>query len=438
MTESREDARIRSALDRTMSGLEENPYLARRVVAASEGEGKVKKKLSAAMALTVALLLISVPALALQLSGWKIADYIRNVSEGKVDERFESGFQQELTLDIAGVRFHVRDAYAAGNKIIVVTEARCLDNDATMILPSKEICDPDVTPARLYVKELAGVDNEITLSEYARQKGLSMIHVYVNAQQKGTYPIVTGDDWIEKDTALVSITSANALEPKDGAVEVEWEVGVIDDSSDGPLETKTLDFRLPVENAREIEMNVQRSVLAGDISVSLDRVVLTPTRLDTQVELFYHTDDRESAEKLLEYRFIAIDPSYLDFAEAGSFSDGPEILDAEGQGVYLHDVWTLGGPLERDTLYLQLLPVYTWAKAGVEREQGLPDAQIIEINIAPRTGKHKRGGERPYLRGDDPVFRDGGDREHEPPAGIGLQNAGRGGRPSAAHRTEPV
>lgn len=381
MTENREDERIKSALNRMMSGFEGNPYLARRVVAASKGEVKVKKKLSIVTVLTIALMLISVTALALELSGWKIADYIRNVSEGKVDDDFESGFNQDLTLDFEGIRFHVRDAYAAGNKIIIVTEASCLENETTMILPSETICDPDVTLARQYIKGLAGVDDEITLSEYAREKGLSMIHVFVNAQQKGTYPIVTGDEWIENDTMLVSITSADYLEVENGEVEVEWEVGVFDGSSDEPLKTKTLDFHLPVENVREIEIDVQQTIAAGDIQVSLDRIVLLPTRLDTQVELYYHTDSRQSAEQLLEYRFIAIDPSSLSFLDAGSFSSGPEILDAENQSIYLHDSWTLGGPLKTDTLNLQLLPVYSWAKEGTERDQGLPDVQIIKINI---------------------------------------------------------
>ncbi|MBQ9196653.1 MAG: DUF4179 domain-containing protein [Clostridia bacterium] len=381
MTENREDERIKSAMNRMMSGLEGNPYLARRVVAASKGEVKVKKKFSIVTVLTIALMLISVTALALELSGWKIADYIRNVVEGKVDENFESGFNQDLTLDFEGVRFHVRDAYAAGNKIIIVTEVSCLENETTMILPSETICDPDVTLARQYIKELAGVDDEITLSDYAKQKGLSMIHVYVNAQQKGTYPIVSGDEWIENDTTLVSITSANYLEVENGEVEVEWEVGVFDDSSDDPLTTKTLDFRLPVENVQEIEIDVQQTVTAGDILVSLDRMVLLPTRLDTQVELYYHTGSRQSAEQLLEYRFIAIDPSSMSFLDEGSFSSGPEILDMETQSAYMRDFWTLGGPLETDKLYLQLLPVYSWAKEGVEMDQGLSDVQIIKINI---------------------------------------------------------
>lgn len=378
MTENREDDRIRSAMNRTMSGLEGNPYLARRVIAASKGEVKVKKKISAVTVLVIALMLTSVTALALQLSGWRIADYIRNVDEGSIPDDFESGFNQDLTLDVENVRFHVRDAYAAGNKIILVTEAYCLENDTTMVLPSEDFCDPNIMHARQYIKEQAGVDDEITLSDYAKQKGLSMIHVYVNAQQKDTYPIVSGDEWIENDTTLVSITSADYLEPVNGTVEVEWEVGVYHDQSDEPLETKTLNFQLPVENVKKIQLDVHQPVMAEGIPVSLDRVVLMPTRLETQVELFYHTDSRQSAEQLLKYRFKAIDPTSLKFANAGSNSDGPEILSTEGQSVYFHDAWTISSSLEKDALYLQFLPVYSWPD---EREEGLPDAQTIKIDI---------------------------------------------------------
>ena len=80
--------------------------------------------------------------------------------------------------------------------------------------------------------------------------------MYVNAQQKGTYPIVSGDEWIENDTTLVSITSADYMEPVNGTVEIEWEIGVYHDQSDEPLETKTLNFHLPVENVKKIELDV--------------------------------------------------------------------------------------------------------------------------------------------------------------------------------------
>ena len=112
--------------------------------------------------------------------------------------------------------------------------------------------------------------------------------------------------------------------------------------------------------------------------VSLDRVVLMPTRLETQVELFYRTDSRQSAEQLLKYRFKAIDPSSLTFVNAGSNSDGLEILSTEGQSVYFHDAWTISSSLEKDTLYLQFLPIHTWPD---DREEGMPDAQTIKIDI---------------------------------------------------------
>ena len=185
-------------------------------------------------------------------------------------------------------------------------------------------------------------------------------------------------EWIENDTTLVSITSADYLEPVNGTVEVEWEVGVYHDQSDEPLETKTLNFQLPVENVKKIQLDVHQPVMAEGIPVSLDRVVLMPTRLETQVELFYHTDSRQSAEQLLKYRFKAIDPTSLKFANAGSNSDGPEILSTEGQSVYFHDAWTISSSLEKDALYLQFLPVYSWPD---EREEGLPDAQTIKIDI---------------------------------------------------------
>ena len=131
-------------------------------------------------------------------------------------------------------------------------------------------------------------------------------------------------------------------------------------------------------------IDVYQTVAAGDIQASLDRVVLMPTRLDTQVELYYHTESMLAAEQLLEYRFVAVDPSSLAFADSGSSSDGPEILGTDDQLVYLHDAWTLGSPTETDALYLQLLPVYTWAKEGTERDQGLPDVPIIKIDISEK------------------------------------------------------
>ncbi|MBQ8161694.1 MAG: hypothetical protein IJ083_13240 [Clostridia bacterium] len=69
MTESMEDARIRSALNRTMSGMKGNPYLARLVIYASRETTKGKSgKLSLVMILSFVLLLMTVTAFALHMN----------------------------------------------------------------------------------------------------------------------------------------------------------------------------------------------------------------------------------------------------------------------------------------------------------------------------------------------------------------------------------
>lgn len=67
MREAEERVIFRNAVDRRLSGLQENPFLAQRIMNAEKGEIKVKKKLTMSMALVIVLLLIAVTALAVAL-----------------------------------------------------------------------------------------------------------------------------------------------------------------------------------------------------------------------------------------------------------------------------------------------------------------------------------------------------------------------------------
>ena len=67
MREAEERVIFRNAVDRRLSGLQENPFLAQRIMNAEKGEIKVKKKLTLSMALVIVLLLIAVTALAVAL-----------------------------------------------------------------------------------------------------------------------------------------------------------------------------------------------------------------------------------------------------------------------------------------------------------------------------------------------------------------------------------
>ena len=68
MREAEERVIFRNAVDRRLSGLQENPFLAQRIMNAEKGEIKpMKKKLTLSMVLVIVLLLIAVAALAVAL-----------------------------------------------------------------------------------------------------------------------------------------------------------------------------------------------------------------------------------------------------------------------------------------------------------------------------------------------------------------------------------
>ncbi len=67
MREAEERVIFQNAVDRRLSGLQENPFLAQRIMNAEKGEIKVKKKISLSMVLVIVLLLIAVTALAVAL-----------------------------------------------------------------------------------------------------------------------------------------------------------------------------------------------------------------------------------------------------------------------------------------------------------------------------------------------------------------------------------
>ena len=67
MREAEERVIFQNAVDRRLSGLQENPFLAQRIMNAEKGEIKLKKKLTLSMVLVIALLLIAITALAVVL-----------------------------------------------------------------------------------------------------------------------------------------------------------------------------------------------------------------------------------------------------------------------------------------------------------------------------------------------------------------------------------
>ena len=99
MREDLNRAKIHKAIDSTLSGLNGDPWLFQRVSArATEGETKVKKKLSTGLVLVIVLLLIAVTALAVALLGGK--DFVDKIMAPRAAETDSDSFTQEEINEI--------------------------------------------------------------------------------------------------------------------------------------------------------------------------------------------------------------------------------------------------------------------------------------------------------------------------------------------------
>ena len=119
MREDLSREKMHKAIDSTLSGLEGDPWLFRRVAArAGEGEIKVKKRLSAGLILVIVLILLSVSAGIATVSGWDVVRFLygdRTVQSVEPPELDVWQVQQEVVSD--GARFRVESAVYDGKKL---------------------------------------------------------------------------------------------------------------------------------------------------------------------------------------------------------------------------------------------------------------------------------------------------------------------------------
>ena len=87
---------FRDALDRHLSDLKADPYLAQRIMANEEGEKTVIKKISVSMVLAIVLICILITgALAATLSSWGIIDFFGRYYSGYIPEKTSETINKE-------------------------------------------------------------------------------------------------------------------------------------------------------------------------------------------------------------------------------------------------------------------------------------------------------------------------------------------------------
>ena len=120
MTLHEEQEKVQQAMKAALSGLQENPWLARRIVANAKGERIMMKKVSASMIIAIILVLLTVSgamAAALGLFGQLSQDSRGDGRLSAVDRVAENIAREWTTED--GVTIRIEQAYYEGNRVFI-------------------------------------------------------------------------------------------------------------------------------------------------------------------------------------------------------------------------------------------------------------------------------------------------------------------------------
>lgn len=268
-------------------------------------EKKVKRISFRAVLIALALLLALTGAAYAATQGWMIGDYMGKRTGEHVPEDFESGYAQNYTADIGGLRFRIRDAYLNGNSFIALTEVSRIDGKPAVYWTDgvdigDAVCNFDQFP------KFEGGDMT-PLDEYAEAHGMP-IHFASNGFSGSFSGNSTCDEWMEDDWArLVFYEQIPGVPVENGKAELIWTPLA---EVNGEYVKKEIPITLAAEPYEEWEVQVNRE--AEKLPVVVDTLYLRQTRMDLQVDLTYHIDLKKATEEQKEairhLRFEFIDP----------------------------------------------------------------------------------------------------------------------------------
>lgn len=122
MTDQEIRQALHEAMDRRLSGMQDDPSLARRVLAARKGEEPMKKKLSVSLALVLALILMASVALA---AGLGLFDKLANGNTTNLDKQrlqklnsISDNLNKVITTE-DGITVEIDQCYYEGNRVFI-------------------------------------------------------------------------------------------------------------------------------------------------------------------------------------------------------------------------------------------------------------------------------------------------------------------------------
>ena len=108
-------------MDRRLSAMKAEPWLAQRIIAAEGGEKPVAKKLSASMILAIALIVIMATGALAALGSWGIIDFATNHYGAYIPPKYEDCIKSEnVTAETESLSVTIRESYYDGAILRVI------------------------------------------------------------------------------------------------------------------------------------------------------------------------------------------------------------------------------------------------------------------------------------------------------------------------------
>ena len=185
MTLHEEQKKVRKAMESTLSGLQEDPWLAQRVLANVKGEEPVKKKISLALVLSIAAIL-AVMGTAYALFSSQVAEFFgqhwnqglgARLQEGKIARIGESVTVGDAVITLDEIVYRDRGIYGVGTIRPVHKEDVLFSIESADLLMSshEEELHPEDNPSRPVVQAYYAA---LSLIEKAKASGGKMLTAY--------------------------------------------------------------------------------------------------------------------------------------------------------------------------------------------------------------------------------------------------------------------
>ena len=179
MNKKKNRAEFAASLDRRLSGLQGDPWLAQRIIASEKGDFKVKK-ISRATIVFAALILVVVTMSAALAVGNLLPGILEMLgldAKNGIENRFEPlDYNWETDFTTA----HVREMLYDGQGAYIAVDVQKKDREDILLIPSGDRKMTLSSSASALGRADAG--KEESIAEYAERKGLSVVYFTVMAQ----------------------------------------------------------------------------------------------------------------------------------------------------------------------------------------------------------------------------------------------------------------